>query len=212
MNACPLCSGPDIASLAEVQSRRYLACEACGLAFMDRLDLPTRSREREIYALHRNDPEDLRYRAFLDRLALPLAERLRPGMSGLDYGAGPGPALVRMLCERGYPTVAWDPLYAPCDALLAARYDFVTCTEVAEHFHRPREEFDRMASLLRPDGWLAVMTQWRPADHDFAAWHYLRDPTHVSLYGEPTFRWIAGQYGYALEMPAPNVALLRASA
>lgn len=212
MNACPLCSGPDIAPFAEVHSRRYLDCRDCGLAFMHREDLPNRSRELEIYGLHRNDPEDERYRAFLDRLALPLAERLRPGMSGLDYGAGPSHALARMLSERGYPTVAWDPLYAPCDALLTARYDFVTCTEVAEHFHRPRAEFDRLASLLRPGGWLAVMTQWRPADDEFAAWHYLRDPTHVSLYAQRTFRWITGQYGYALEMPASNVALLRAPA
>ncbi|MEZ0472941.1 class I SAM-dependent methyltransferase [Luteimonas salinilitoris] len=166
---------------------------------MDRDDLPSLDEERRIYSHHENDPSDRRYRAFLDRLAAPLCARLSPGMSGLDYGADPGPTLALMLGERGFLTTSWDPLFEPQDDLLDRRYDFVICTEVVEHFHRPRVEFDRLASLLRPGGWLAIMTQWQPPDLSFQQWHYVRDPTHVSFYAERTFDWIAEKYGFWLE-------------
>jgi hypothetical protein len=41
--------------------------------------------ERARYDEHENDPHDPAYRAFLERVAAPLAERLEPGARGLDY-------------------------------------------------------------------------------------------------------------------------------
>ncbi|HEY9569153.1 MAG TPA: methyltransferase domain-containing protein, partial [Thalassobaculum sp.] len=74
---------------------------------------------------------------------------------------------------------------------------------------RPAEEFDRLGRLLRPGGWLAVMTRFQSDDVPFAGWHYRRDPTHVTFYREATFRRIAGQRGWHCEFPAGDVALLR---
>ena len=90
-----------------------------------------------------------------------------------------------------------------------ATYDFVTCTEVAEHFHRPADEFDRLERLLRPGGWLAVMTSFQTDDARFAGWHYRRDPTHVVFYRAETFRTIAARHGWDCEIPAKDVALMR---
>ena len=40
------------------------------------------------------------------------------------------------------------------------------------------------ARLVRPGGWLAVMTCFQTDDARFAGWHYRKDPTHVVFYRE----------------------------
>lgn len=164
-----------------------------------------------MYELHENDVDNPGYRAFLERLAVPLAERITPGMHGLDYGCGPGPALAAMLSERGFTMSLYDPFYAPDASVLKRTYDFVTCTETAEHFHKPAAEFERLAGLLAPRGWLALMTSVRPTEQEFATWHYTRDPTHVCFYQDQTFQWLAARYGWTLVRPSENVALFQAA-
>lgn len=204
---CPLCRGPAVEELARVHGDPYLRCARCALTFLHPGRRPSRAEERARYEEHENDPADARYRAFLDRLAAPLSERLSPGMEGLDYGAGPGPTLSVMLEERGFPMQVWDPFFAPDPRVLEARYDFVTCTETAEHFFEPGEEFRRLDGLLRRPGWLGVMTRVLEDDTAFADWWYVRDPTHVSFYRPETLAWIAEAHGWRLEMPSPSVAL-----
>lgn len=207
---CPLCGGLDLLTLPAVRARAYRQCLRCRLSFMHPADRPSPSAEKQEYDRHRNLAEDPGYRAFLDRLALPLGEQLRPGDEGLDYGCGPGPVLAAMLSERGFPTAAYDPIYAPHAGLLQQqRYDFISCTEVAEHFHDPAAEFARLNALLRTGGWLGLMTQWRQPERDFSAWLYVHDPTHVCFYERTTLDWIARRWGWALQCPAPNIALFR---
>ncbi|HEX6640119.1 MAG TPA: class I SAM-dependent methyltransferase, partial [Thermoanaerobaculia bacterium] len=184
-------------------------CDTCGLTFVEPAQRPSTEAERARYATHRNDPDDAGYRAFLWRAAGPLLERLAPGAEGLDYGSGPGPTLSRMMREAGHPTADYDPFFAPDAAALARTYDFVTCTETAEHFFDPAAELDRIDGLLRPGGWLALMTTMRDDTLDFADWWYARDPTHVCFYRPRTMEWIAHRHGWQLERPHPNVALFR---
>ena len=166
--------------------------------------------EHEHYLRHNNDPRDPGYRRFLARLAQPLLQRLAPGSRGLDYGCGPGPALAAMLGEEGHRVALYDPFFYPDPAPLAESYDFITCSEAAEHFHQPAAEFRRLAAMLRPGAWLALMTCFQTDDHAFPAWHYHRDPTHVVFYREFTFRFIAAVHGLACEIPRKDVVLLRA--
>ncbi len=167
---CPLClarggqgrAGPH--PFAHAHDRAYFRCGQCALLFLEpeaRLD-PTEERAR--YETHRNDPADVGYRRFLDRLAIPLLERLPPGAEGLDYGSGPGPTLSVMLEERGMQMAIHDPFFAPDPSVLERRWDFITCTETVEHFFRPAEEFERFRRMLRPGGWLAIMTEWPPEE------------------------------------------------
>jgi hypothetical protein len=165
--------------------------------------------ERARYETHRNDPTDAAYRAFLNRLAAPLIPRLPPGACGLDYGAGPGPTLSVMLAEQGFPMSNYDPFFAPDRRALHRTYDFITCTETVEHFARPGEEFARLDALLRPGGWLGVMTQMEESDAAFADWWYARDPTHVAFYRASTMRWIAGRFRWRIESPAASVTLFQ---
>jgi SAM-dependent methyltransferase len=206
---CPLCLGNRLRRFAEIGSSRFFRCGQCGLVFRPPEQRPDADAERAHYGTHENDPADPRYRAFLDRLAAPLARRLRPGAEGLDYGSGPGPALPAMLEERGFRTAVYDPFFAPGEEALARAYDFVTCTETAEHFHAPAAEWARLDRLLRPGGWLGVMTGTPRDTAAFAQWRYARDPTHVCFYAPATMRWIAGRFGWEPFAPARDVTLFR---
>lgn len=192
-----------------MEDRDYWRCRQCEATFLDPSQLPDQSAELEQYRLHRNEVDDPDYRRFLAQLATPLLARLTPGLSGLDYGCGPGPALAAMLTEAGHRMSVYDPHFFDEPALLGTQYDFITCTEVAEHFHRPLEEFARLDRMLKPGGWLAVMTMFQTDDAAFAGWHYRRDPTHVVFYREATFRVIARRHRWTCEFPAKNVVLLR---
>lgn len=206
---CPVCRLEDLRPLLTVDGREYRRCERCQATLLHPRHHLAAPAERAVYEQHRNDPGDPGYRRFLERLAAPLLGRLAPGRHGLDYGCGPGPALAAMLREAGHEVALYDPFFRPDRTVLDAAYDFVTCTEVAEHFRRPAEEFDRLGRLLRPGGWLAVMTCFQTDDARFAGWHYRRDPTHVTFYREATFRRLAADRGWACDIAAKDVALLQ---
>lgn len=206
---CPVCRAPKARAFGRVDRCRYWRCDDCEATFLDPGQRPTASLEHAHYLTHRNDPGDPGYRGFLSKLATPLLGLIAPRSSGLDYGCGPGPALAAMLREAGHRMALYDPFFHPDRAVLERRYDFVTCTEVAEHFHRPADEFDRLDGLLRPGGRLAVMTEFQTDDARFAGWHYRRDPTHVVFYRAATFRVLAAQRGWSCEIPAGDVAIMR---
>lgn len=209
LGACPLCEGARISPYARVSGRAYHRCGACDLVFLDPAHRIDPVAERARYETHENDPTDPRYRNFLDRLAAPLAERVAPGAEGLDYGSGPGPTLSVMLEERGLLMSIYDPFFAPEREALGRTYDLVTCSETAEHFFNPAAELRRLDALLRPGGWLGIMTGVLTDDVVFEDWWYARDPTHVCFYAPSTLRWIAEDRAWTLERPSLNVALFR---
>lgn len=209
MPACPLCDGAAILHPARAAGRRLYDCGSCELIFVhpaDRLEL---AQERAQYLLHENDPDDPRYRAFLEQLTGPLGERLRPGAEGLDFGCGPGPAIRPMMEAAGFGVRDYDPFFHPDEAALQATYDFVTCSEVVEHLHAPAGAFERLAGLLRPGGWLGVMTLLVQPETDLARWRYARDPTHVGFYRPATLRWLAARHGWRLHTDERRIALFQ---
>jgi SAM-dependent methyltransferase len=206
---CPLCRSAGVRPLAPAHGRSYRECGVCGLVHVPPEHRLGPAEELAHYGTHENDPEDPGYRAFLDRLAAPLALRLPAGAEGLDFGSGPGPALSRMMRERGFSMEQYDPFFAPDADALRRTYDFVACTETAEHFFHPAEEFERLDRLLRPGGWLGVMTELLREDRALEGWRYARDPTHVCFYRPRTMHWIAERFGWSVELPHPNVALFQ---
>jgi len=187
----------------------YWRCPDCQVRFLDPGQRLAPAAERAYYLLHQNDPDDPGYRRFLAKLADPLLARLAPGSRGLDFGCGPGPALAAMLREAGHAVALYDPFFAPDRAALAETWDFVTCTETAEHFHDPAAEFEQLRRLVRPGGWLALMTCFQTEDARFATWQYRADPTHVVFYREATLRHLATGWGWHCEVPAKDVALMQ---
>lgn len=205
---CPLCLDARPQASETVHGRMLLDCPVCRLLYVHPAHHLDAERERAHYGLHQNHPSDAGYRRFLSRVAQPVLSRVVRGATGLDYGCGPGPTLSVMLEESGLKVHDYDPFFAPDVRALERDYDFVTCTEVVEHFSRPRLEFERLRRLLRPGGLLAVMTEVLQPDRDVATWGYARDPTHVCFYRWETFEWIAALLGAHLTRPHPNVALM----
>ncbi len=208
---CTVCLSADTNFFMQAGQRDYWRCNCCLATFLDPGQQPDRECEKAEYDQHQNDPMAPGYRAFLNRLAGPLLRRLTDGATGLDYGCGPGPALAMMLREAGHETATYDPIYQPDTEVLKRRYDFITATEVVEHFHHPAEEFERLHGLLRPGGWLGIMTRFQTDDVRFANWHYRRDPTHVVFYRAATFAWLADRWGWQADIRPPGIVLLKKS-
>lgn len=206
--ACPLC-GTDSQPFQTVDARHYRRCPGCELVFLVPQQWLDREAERARYDLHQNDPDDARYRHFLAPLFEALRARLAAGARGLDYGCGPGSGLAAMLQEAGFPMALYDPQYAPDAAALSGRHDFVACSEVAEHFRDPCGEFRKLDGLLKPGGWLGLMTGVLREDVEFARWHYRRDPTHICFYTPATLHWIARAQGWRLDFIEGNIILFK---
>ncbi|MDA3934682.1 MAG: class I SAM-dependent methyltransferase [Gammaproteobacteria bacterium] len=206
--ACPLCKSAQAECFCSVNGQHYWRCPDCQLRFLQTNQRLGMEQELAHYQLHNNDPADHGYQSFLMRLAEPLLALLPAHCSGLDYGCGPGPALAQMLASAGHRMSVYDPLFAAQASVLEQQYDFITCSETAEHFFRPDQEFERLYNMLRPNGWLAVMTTLQTNDSRFANWHYRRDPTHVCFYQTATFAWLADLYQMQLLQPVANVILL----
>ena len=205
---CPLCATHGAPAILR-DGRTFHQCAACALIFVDPADHLTANAEAARYREHRNAGGDPEYLAFLRRLGDPVVARTTVGARGLDFGSGPVPALGEWLSATGRPTCPYDPLFAPDAGALSRTYDFVTCSEVVEHARDPAAMFAQLAGLVAPGGLLAVMTQFHHGAAAFATWWYRRDRTHVAFYDATTMAWIAGRYGWALELPGGGVALFR---
>ena len=208
---CPLCQAKDTIKFHAAKDREYLQCQTCRLIFVPPSFFLSTDDEKARYDTHQNNPDDPKYRAFLNRLFTPMQERLEPGSHGLDFGSGPGPTLSVMFEEAGHSMAVYDHFYAPNPAVLDTTYDFITATEVVEHLHHPRQELDHLWTILRPGGILGIMTQLVPDHEPFAQWYYKRDPTHVCFFSRTTFESLATQWQAALTFEENDVMLFAKS-
>lgn len=206
---CSLCASPEVADYHRDQRRSYLHCLCCQLVFVPQQFHLSNDQEKAEYDLHENDPQDLGYRNFLNRIAEPLLEKLKPQSQGLDFGSGPGPCLSLMLEEHGHSVALYDLFYANHPALLESQYDFITATEVVEHLANPLFELDRLWGLLRSGGQLAIMTKLVASPEKFANWHYKSDPTHISFFSVATFEYLGQRWGRAPEFIGADIIIFQ---
>ncbi|AEG00462.1 class I SAM-dependent methyltransferase [Methylomonas methanica] len=209
---CPLCFSRDTAEFFQDKQRSYLRCRQCRLVFVPPHQHLIPEAEKAIYDYHQNQTDDTGYRRFLSRLAEPLSSRLPARARGLDFGCGPGPLLAKMLREQGHTMRTFDLYYANQPEVLQSRYDFVTCTEVVEHFRQPKQEFQRLFGLLKPRGHLGIMTKLVIDADAFSRWHYKNDMTHISFFSEDTMQWLATNYQCRLDIIGKDVIIFTAQA
>lgn len=205
---CPLCGAMETTPYHEDRMRCYLQCELCRLVFVPPAFWLSHEEEKAVYDLHENDPHDAGYQRFLSRLTTPLLAHLAPQQQGLDFGCGPGPALPLLLGQQGHRVALYDPIYHNDPSVLTQSYDFITVTEVVEHLREPARTFNELYTLLRPGGWLAIMTKMVRDREAFSRWHYIRDMTHICFYAKETFTFLAEQYKARLVLSADDVILL----
>lgn len=205
---CPLCRSDRVVEFFADRLRSYLRCEVCRLIFVP-LELHlSPADEKAEYDKHENSPADLGYRTFLARLFKPMNDRLSPASTGLDFGSGPGPTLSVMFEEAGHDVSIYDPFYAPNQIPLTRQYDFVTASEVVEHFRNPAEDLQQLWSCVKPGGLLGVMTKQARDQASFAKWHYKNDPTHVSFFASETFDWLTEKWHAELTFVGSDVIVL----
>ncbi|MBY8275860.1 class I SAM-dependent methyltransferase [Vibrio fluvialis] len=209
MHSCPLCHSDDIHAYYEDAHRAYLQCQPCQLVFVNPEHRLSAQREKAFYDLHENDPNDAGYRRFLSRVCTPMLERVAPHSQGLDFGCGPGPTLSLMLEEAGYQVALYDIFYHPNEQALATTYDFMTATEVIEHLHDPHRVWQQWLNLVKPGGWIGLMTKMVKDVDAFATWHYKNDLTHVIFFSRHTFEYLAERDQLELEFIGNDVILLR---
>ncbi|KPJ96519.1 MAG: hypothetical protein AMJ53_00590 [Gammaproteobacteria bacterium SG8_11] len=206
---CPLCADKRTQPYHTDQRRDYRQCCNCRLVFVPKEQHLNDAQEKAEYDLHQNHIEDPGYRAFLSRLFLPMTAKLPPPAEGLDFGCGPGPALARMFEEDGYKMQVYDKFYANNTGVLARQYDFISCTEVVEHLSQPGETLDSLFALIKPGGWLGVMTKLVIEKTAFARWHYKNDLTHINFFSRETFEYLANHWGCGLEFVGKDVILMQ---
>jgi SAM-dependent methyltransferase len=207
--SCPLCGSSKTQLYHSDKRRLYIFCDNCSLVFVPPEYHLNENDEKKIYDLHENDPYDEGYRHFLSRLADPLSSRLSPEAIGLDFGCGPGPALVKMLEERGFIMSSYDKFYKKDRNALQTSYDFICSTEVVEHLQNPAKEFQSLFALLNKGGILALMTKMVIDKAAFSKWHYIQDQSHICFYSKETFTYLAEQYNCSLEFSDKDVILLQ---
>jgi hypothetical protein len=193
------------------KKRRYWHCSHCDLIFVPANDHISSFQEKKEYDQHENDPADLEYRNFLNQVLMPLEKFITPRMKGLDFGSGPGPTLHIMLDEKGYQMEHYDPFFAPHDHLLQPQYDFITSTEVVEHFSNPQKSWSLLTSLVQQGGFLAIMTLFwdLTIKNNFSEWWYKNIPSHVAFYSHKTLRWIEKYFSFHLIHAEERVAIFK---
>lgn len=206
---CPLCLQKKVNFYFEDRNRPYFHCQCCDLVFVPKDCHLSALQEKAEYDKHQNSVEDDGYRRFLGRLSEPLADRLEPQSHGLDFGCGPGPALPAMLIEQGHQVEMYDPFYAHYSEVLQRQYDFVTATEVFEHLREPASTLNQLWSLVKPGGFLGVMTKLVTSKTAFEKWHYKNDPTHIVFFSKITFQWLANYWSARHELVADDAVIFR---
>ncbi|MFW5826721.1 MAG: class I SAM-dependent methyltransferase [Alkalispirochaeta sp.] len=230
---CRLCGGFSRRWARSIHGVRYEWCPQCGAVQRSAAHLPSQEAEIARYREHNNQPDNQDYRdylqRFIDSAIVPYTGvqhdsgyPLRDPPHILDFGSGPHPVLSDLLRDQGFSVSSYDPFFLPDNAVLepappgGPRYDAIVLLEVIEHLHQPREELDRLLSLLRPGGKLILRTGLfdarDPAEdvagtderagetangaaaERFLAWWYRRDPTHVVFLTPRTLDWLQEHY------------------
>jgi hypothetical protein len=196
MEQCLICGAQTESFYDPITKTDIHHCSKCSFAFKDKGARLSQIDEEQEYLRHNNSMESTGY---VNMFKVFMKENIKPFdiHSVLDFGSGPGPVLYQLLLQDGYDANHYDPFYHKDDSVFNKTYDCVTTTEVVEHFYNPFKEFQTLSSLVKPGGYLAIMTQFRPMDMEtFKTWWYKRDVSHVSFYSLETFTYIADTFGF----------------
>lgn len=193
MPKCLLCNSDSTSFYKE----QYYQCTHCKGIFRPIDTLPTLSDEKARYDTHNNDVENEGYQNFVSPITNSILDHHQPNEKGLDFGAGSGPVIAKMLEEKGYSLSFYDPIYHNFPELLTSEYDYIFACEVIEHLHNPYDELKRLRDILKPNGKLYCMTHLYDESITFDRWYYKNDFTHVFIYTRETIVWVAAELGFS---------------
>jgi len=193
---CPLCHC-EAGTFYQYEEQHFFQCPTCYGIFLDKKLRLTYEEEIARYKTHNNNIEDKNYQQFVSPITLAVLKDFTPAHKGLDFGAGTGPVISKVLEDKGLQIVQYDPFFHNYQNLLQSTYDYIVCCEVMEHFFDPQKEFTLLKKLIKPNGKLYCMTVLYDDNIDFQNWYYKNDPTHVFLYHSKTIRWIQENFAFS---------------
>ena len=192
---CPLCVAPSTIYFQNM-NQLFHECSNCKAIFMDEsLRLKTED-EKLRYETHNNDVFDERYQNFVSPITKAILKYFSEDHSGLDFGAGTGPVISKILKDNNFSIKAFDPYFHDNPKLLNKKYNYIACCEVIEHFYSPKKEFSLLKNILLKGGRLYCMTEIYDKSVDFSTWYYKNDPTHVFIYQKKTIAWIKNEFDF----------------
>lgn len=197
MPACPLCKKDATRKEQRIHTILFLTCTICGTLYKHPQHYVDAVSEKSRYLAHQNNVEDRNFQKFVSPMVEAIVQDFPPEAVGLDFGAGTGPVITKLLNDIGYRNInLYDPFFYPDKKALLQTYDFIICCEVIEHFYDPHKEFFLLYSLLKPGGKLYCKTEVIPQNIDLKDWWYIRDTTHVIFYSEENLKWIKKNFGF----------------
>lgn len=193
MNCTLCCTHLDSTDIIE---DKYFHCPACKGVVKDVSTYLSPEAEKSRYLLHNNDINDEGYQNFTAPVSDYIIRHYLPSHKGLDYGCGKASVISHRLRSNLYTVSCYDPYFFPDESVLQESYDYIICSEVAEHFYQPAAEFKKLNQLLNPNGRLILMTLLYNDQINFSTWHYRSDPTHVFFYSEDTIEFICRMFNF----------------
>jgi SAM-dependent methyltransferase len=196
MADCIICHSPTNEVVDQQLKLTFYHCPNCEFIYQDPTSHVDKNLEKSQYDHHQNSFQNQGYvdylKNFLDEEVLPVKDT---GIA-LDFGSGPGPVLYELMKGHFTEVRHYDPFYHPDESYIDVKFDVITSTEVVEHFSDPLKEFSHLKELLKDEGYLFIMTNFRTMDLDeFLTWWYRRDSTHISFYHLKTFEEICSKTG-----------------
>ena len=194
-NYCPLCNSTG-AVFYQSNKQLYYQCNNCCGIFVDKKLRLNREAEMLRYKEHNNEIKDEKYQKFVSPISSAIMRDFTQNNKGLDFGAGTGPVISKVLKDNDFLIMQYDPFFHNNPDLLDEKYDYIACCEVMEHFYNPKKEFSLLKKLLRQNGKLYCMTDIYNESINFHKWYYKNDPTHVFIYHKKTVHWIKEEFGF----------------
>lgn len=195
-NTCPLCSSYG-SVFYDKKNLLYYQCINCSGIFLDKKYWLSAQNEKERYLEHNNDIEDKRYQKFVSPITSAILNDFNTQHTGLDFGAGTGPVITKLMRDENYQIKEYDPFFHNYPDLLNSNYDYIAICEVMEHFHNPHFEFERLFKMLKRNGKLYCYTHLYDTSITFHNWYYMNDITHVFIYHKNSIEWIKNEFGFS---------------
>lgn len=192
---CLLC-GSKTNLFYETENKEYYQCNNCFSIMLDPSYYLNDEEEKERYEAHNNDIYDPGYQSFVLPIVQGVKNNYNVNHIGLDYGAGTGPVITKLLEEEGFNIELYDPFFHNYPNKLYKKYDYIICCEVMEHFHNPYDEFNNLSKILKKGGSIFCMTNLYDNSINFDSWYYKNDKTHVFFYHKKSLEWIKNEFGF----------------
>ncbi len=202
---CPLCHS----SLIRKKNAQFYDCSTCFALVKDAQLYLTPEEEKKHYEKHNNDVNDIGYQNFVSPVTQFVLQHQNASHKGLDFGAGTGPVISKILTNNQFSITQYDLYFEPIKERLNSKYDYIVCSEVWEHFQQPDKELIQLAKMLKANGRLIVMTLLYSDEIDFEKWHYRLDVTHVFIYRNKTMEFIASKFNLELELMTDRLIVFK---